>query len=327
MRPTAASPSAPRSAPTTPIGGQGGTDRPARRQRLRVGQLGHPDLGDTNGADEQWVGDVPGNYSLTGLGDIDETKFISNGGDFGNDTGNSFASNPAARPTVRYDFDIMGFGLSLSSNRDLTDIGVGAGYSADFGGGSWSAGIGYYNFDSFDRDVGDPGRCSRSPTRRHRRDRRGCRRADDLRGRHGEQWSVGLKGTYDAFGFGLTYVKLTSDTTDFGRVRCRQHPGRRLLRLGQLRGRPRLRQDPERRAAMASRISTATTPSSSRPNTTSAAAPRSTAVCAGPTTSSVSATTSRRLGLDRRLRYLDGVLIPVNGTVRGKGGLRPAFFF
>jgi hypothetical protein len=31
--------------------------------------------------------------------------------------------------------------------------------------------------------------------------------------------------------------------------------------------------------------------------------------------------------VDRRLRYLDGVLIPVNGTVRGKGGLRPAFFF
>ena len=62
----------------------------------------------------------------------------------------------------------------------------------------------------------------------------------------GEQWSVGLKGTYDAFGFGLTYAKLNSDTTDVGRVRCRQPPGRRLLRLGQLRGRPRLRQDPER---------------------------------------------------------------------------------
>ena len=32
----------------------------------------------------------------------------------------------------------------------------------------------------------------------------------------GEQWSVGLKGTYDAFGFGLTYAKLNSDTTDVG---------------------------------------------------------------------------------------------------------------
>ena len=32
-----------------------------------------------------------------------------------------------ARPTVRYDFDFGGFGFSLSTNRDLTDIGVGAG--------------------------------------------------------------------------------------------------------------------------------------------------------------------------------------------------------
>ena len=113
------------------------------------GSWGTLTFGDTNGADEQWVGDVPGDYSLTGLGDLDETKFISNGGSFGSDNGNSFAANPEARPTVRYDFDIMGFGLSLSSNRDLTDIAVGTGYSADFGGGSWSAGIGYNNFDSF----------------------------------------------------------------------------------------------------------------------------------------------------------------------------------
>ena len=113
------------------------------------GSWGTLTYGDTNGADEQWVGDVPGNYSLTGLTDFNETQFVSNGGSFGNDTGNNFASNPFARPTVRYDFDIMGFGLSLSSNRDLTDIGVGTGYAADFGGGSWSVGAGYYKFDSF----------------------------------------------------------------------------------------------------------------------------------------------------------------------------------
>ena len=107
------------------------------------GSWGTLTFGDTNGADEQWVGDVPGDYSLTGLGDLDETPFVSNGGGFGNDNASSFANNPEARPTVRYDFDIMGFGLSLSSNRDLTDIAVGTGYSADFGGGSWSAGVGY----------------------------------------------------------------------------------------------------------------------------------------------------------------------------------------
>ena len=32
-----------------------------------------------------------------------------------------------------------------------------------------------------------------------------------------------------------------------------------------------------------------------------------------------------RRRLHRRLRYLDVLLIPNNGTVRGEGGLRPAF--
>ena len=50
---------------------------------------------------------------------------------------------------MRYDFDFENFGFSLSTNRDLTDIGVGAGYAADFAGGSWSVGAGYYKFDSF----------------------------------------------------------------------------------------------------------------------------------------------------------------------------------
>ena len=76
------------------------------------GSWGTLTYGDTNGADEQWVGDVPGDYSLTGLGELDETRFVSNGGDFGSDFGANFADNPVARPTVRYDFDIMGFGLS-----------------------------------------------------------------------------------------------------------------------------------------------------------------------------------------------------------------------
>ena len=32
----------------------------------------------------------------------------------------------------------------------------------------------------------------------------------------GEQWSVGVEGDYEAFGFGVTYTRLTSDTTDLG---------------------------------------------------------------------------------------------------------------
>jgi outer membrane protein OmpU len=197
-------------------GGQGGSDGQQDGSVFVSGSWGTLTYGDTNGADEQWVGDVPGDYSLTGLGELDETLFVSNGGGFGTNGGSDFAANEFARPTVRYDFDIMGFGLSLSSNRDLTDIGVGTGYAADFGGGSWSAGIGYYKFDSFlqtsdpadveidtdgdgDIDVVVPG-VSEVETEFP----------------DGETWSVGLNADYEAFGFGLTYVKLNSDTADIG---------------------------------------------------------------------------------------------------------------
>jgi outer membrane protein OmpU len=196
------------------VGGQGTTVGQSAGSVFVSGSWGTLTYGDTNGADEQWVGDVPGDYSLTGLGELDETKFVSNGGGFGSDSGNTFADNPVARPTVRYDFDIMGFGLSLSSNRDLTDIAVGTGYSADFGGGSWSAGVGYNKFDSF-ITTGTPSLVLI--------DTNGDGIGDTLQTLvdaeqfpDGEQWSVGLKGTYDAFGFGLTYTKLNSDTSDIG---------------------------------------------------------------------------------------------------------------
>ena len=178
-------------------GGEGGSGWASGQRSGSVfvsGSFGTLTYGDTNGADEQWVGDVPGDFSLTGLGELDETKFISNGGDFGNDTGSNFAANPEARPTVRYDFDIAGFGISASTNRDLTDIGVGLGYAADFGGGSWTAGIGYNNFDSF-VDVAN------------------LQEVPD-----GEQWSIGLGADYDAFAFGVTYINLNSNTASAGKV-------------------------------------------------------------------------------------------------------------
>ena len=196
-------------------GGEGDTEGQSEGSVFVSGSFGTLSYGDTNGADEQWVGDVPGDYSLTGLGELDETRFVSNGGDFGADSGTSFASNPVARPTVRYDYDFGGFGLSLSSNRDLTDIAVGAGYSADFGGGSWTAGIGYNKFDSFietgeaepvlvdlDGDGVPDAELIAAPV--------------DSVFPDGEQWSVGLGAEYASFGFGLTYMKLDSDTTDLG---------------------------------------------------------------------------------------------------------------
>jgi len=130
-------------------GGQGGSLGQTAGNVFISGDWGTLTFGDTAGADENWVGDIPGNLSLTGLGDLQETFFISNGGSFGTDVANNFASNPNARPTVRYDFDIAGFGLSLSSNKELTDVGVGAGYAGEFANGSWNVGVGYYNYKSF----------------------------------------------------------------------------------------------------------------------------------------------------------------------------------
>ncbi len=132
------------------IGGQGGTAGQTAGEVFVSGSWGTLTFGDTSAADENWVGDIPGNLSLTGLGDLNETFFISNGGGFGNDNANDFASNPTARPTIRYDFDLMGFGLSLSSNRDLSDIGVGAGYNGTFGAFDFGIGLGYYDFAEFE---------------------------------------------------------------------------------------------------------------------------------------------------------------------------------
>ena len=162
-------------------GGQGGTSGQNAGEVFVSGSWGTLTYGDTNGADEQWVGDVVGDYSVTGLGDRDETAFISNGGQFGNSYAGNFAANPAARPTVRYDFDIMGFGISASSNRDLDDIVVGTGYSGDFGGGTWTIGGGYNDFKGFTSTAG-------------------------VIYPDGKQWSAALKGEFENFALGATYT-------------------------------------------------------------------------------------------------------------------------
>ena len=197
-------------------GGEGGEEGQTEGSVFVSGSFGTLTFGDTDAADQQWVGDVPGNFSLTGLTDINETKFISNGGSFGNDTGESFAENPFARPTLRYDFDVEDFGVSVSTNRDLTDIAVGAGYAAEFGGGSWSVGVGYYRFDAFvafddpgvelvDTDGDDVPDLVVPATEV----------GELIPG--GEQWSVGLAADYERYAFGATWTKVTSDTDDFGR--------------------------------------------------------------------------------------------------------------
>jgi outer membrane protein OmpU len=197
--------------------GQGGEDGQRAGSVFVSGAWGTLTFGDTNGADEQHVGDVPGNFSLTGLTDLNETRFVSNGGSFGHDGGEVFAANPFARPTVRYDFDYRGFGLSLSTDRDLGDIAVGAGYSGEVGGAGWSVGVGYYSFESF-TTLGDPELLlvdtdgDGTPDAVIAGDPVSALIPD------GEQWSVGLKGELASFSFGLTYISLNADSDESGQT-------------------------------------------------------------------------------------------------------------
>jgi outer membrane protein OmpU len=165
--------------------GQGGSAGQRAGDVFVSGAWGTLTFGDTNGADEQHVGDAGGNLSLTGLGDFNETPFISNGGGFGDDA-IQFANNPEARPTVRYDYNFGGFGVSVSTNRDLNDVGVGASYTFEFAEGSVTGGVGYYDFTEFTSDAGV-----------------------EVRG--GEQWSVGGTGTFGGFSGGVVYTAASAD--------------------------------------------------------------------------------------------------------------------
>lgn len=114
--------------------------------------------GDTNGADEQHVGDVVG-VGLTGLGDLNETFFLSNGGSFPGDTDAAIA--PDKRPTLRYDYDFgglgfPGLGFSVSTDRRVKDVVVGASYTLDLGdGNSVGAGIGYADINRANANLAD----------------------------------------------------------------------------------------------------------------------------------------------------------------------------
>jgi outer membrane protein OmpU len=128
-------------------GGEGGALGQTEGEVFVAGSLGSLSFGDTDGADAAHVGDL-NEVGLTGLGDQNETLFISNGGSFGDDAPD-FAENPQARPTLRYDLEFDDFGVSLSSNRDLTDIGIGASWSGEVADGSVTVGAGYYNYAAF----------------------------------------------------------------------------------------------------------------------------------------------------------------------------------
>lgn len=122
-----------------------------------TGDWGTLTYGDTDGADFQRTGVPIGNGSLTGLGDFDQLPFFSNGG--GSDNGAlQFVTDPEALPTVRYDYDAKTFGVSVSTNRTLDDVAVGAAWHYRFEGGSIDLGGGYNDFSAFTGFVADYGR-------------------------------------------------------------------------------------------------------------------------------------------------------------------------
>jgi outer membrane protein OmpU len=160
-------------------GGQGGTEGQRSGSVFASGAWGTVTFGDTNGADEQHVGDVNGTGSVTGLGDLNETLYFTNGGELSSDSGLTAA--PGKRPTVRYDYNFAGFGLSASTDRDLEDIAVGGSYTFDFQGGSFDIGAGWADVDG--RGV-----------------------VNDI-----TQWSVGIGGTFGDFNAKFIYSDASTD--------------------------------------------------------------------------------------------------------------------
>ncbi len=201
------------------IGGQGGSNGQTAGEVFVSGSWGTLTLGDTSAADENWVGDIPGNLSLTGLGDLNETFYISNGGSFGTDNSNDFASNPTARPTIRYDFDIAGFGLSLSSNRDLSDIGVGAGYNGTFGAFDFGIGLGYYDFAAF-TTVQEAGFETGTIIDGDGNEQRIAVpvAAISTENQGGEQYSAAITGGWESLSGGVVYTSASSSSAEFDTI-------------------------------------------------------------------------------------------------------------
>ena len=198
--------------------GQGGEEGQRAGNVFVSGAWGTLTFGDTNGADEQWVGDVPGNFSLTGLTDINETRFISNGGSFGGDSGGEhFAPNPFARPTVRYDFDYGGFGCrSRPTATSPTSPSARATPATSAAGtGAWASAT--TTSTSF-TTIGDPELTLVDTDGDGAPDAVVEGEPVGVTFPAGDQWSVGLKGEYDAFSFGVTYTALNSDSEDLGQA-------------------------------------------------------------------------------------------------------------
>jgi outer membrane protein OmpU len=116
-------------------GGTGGIDGTA----FISGAYGTLTFGDTASAHQQHSGAVGGDLARIGLyefGLFHWQPYIGN-------RWRARADDFENRPTVRYDFDLLGFGVSASTNRHLDEVGVGASFGGDFGGATFRLGGGY----------------------------------------------------------------------------------------------------------------------------------------------------------------------------------------
>jgi outer membrane protein OmpU len=161
------------------IDGEGNTADPDNQTAGSVfvsGTYGTLTFGDINEAHQQHVGDLA-EIGLTGLTFINELPYLGNrvgGGEY--------------RPTVRYDYDIAGFGLSASTGTELDSIGVGASYALDFGGGALTFGAGYFDGESSSLGFEDD-------------------TLDDLDlSIDGEQIAAGIRGEFGGFSGQVIYV-------------------------------------------------------------------------------------------------------------------------
>lgn len=177
--------------------GQGGTFGQRAGDVFVSGAFGVLTFGDTAGADERNVGDVPGGVGLTGLGDFNETFYFTNGGSIGDD--NTFQAKPFARPTVRYDYSIAGFNLSASTDRNLADIAVGGSYTFDFDAGSVTAGLGWAQVAEFNSFGGA-------------QVVNGVTVIPRVLVPEVEQLSASMKGTFGDFTGGIVYTTAETDT-------------------------------------------------------------------------------------------------------------------
>jgi len=186
------------------INGEGSDDaRGVSNQRAGnvfvSGAFGTLTFGDIDEAHQFHVGDLP-ELGLTGLGFFNELPYFGNRG--GVPDGREEAEDPDDfdaslsggnyRPTVRYDYSFAGLGVSISTGSQLDSYAVGASYTFDFGGGSLTAGGGYFDGEA---NAIDPESLLEDAT-------------------DASQWAAGVQGTFGGFNAQVNYTVAEVDGED-----------------------------------------------------------------------------------------------------------------